>query len=67
MYTTINYKSKKALKDDVAKGVKVSIYAPGLGTPVVNGSEFLEGPWFPEPHRWYAQVVMKDGYVIKVK
>lgn len=29
--------------------------------------EFVEGPHYPEPHRWYAQVEMKDGIVVKVK
>jgi hypothetical protein len=67
MYTVTNFKSKKALKEAVAAGVKVRIYAPGLGTPVENGQEFLEGPHYPEPHKWYAQVEMKDGIVIKVK
>lgn len=67
MYTVKNYKSKKALKEDVAKGVEVRIYAPGLGTPKTDGTEFLEGPHYPEPHKWYAQVEMKDGKVVKVK
>ncbi len=67
MYTVTNYKSKKALKDAVAQGAKVRIFAPGLGTPKDNGTEFLEGPHSPEPHKWYAQVEMKDGYVVKVK
>ena len=67
MYTVTNFKSKKALKEAVAAGKEVRIFAPGLGTPVENGSEFLEGPHYPEPHRWYAQVEMKDGKVIKVK
>jgi hypothetical protein len=67
MYTVKNYKSKKALKEDVANGVAVRIFAPGLGTPKDNGTEFLEGPHYPEPHKWYAQVEMKDGKVVKVK
>ena len=67
MYTSINFKSKKALKEAVAAGKAVTIYAPGLGAPKDNGTEFLEGPWFPKPHSWYAQVEMKDGKVVKVK
>jgi len=66
MYTTKNYASKKALKEDVAKGVEVRLFAPGLGEPPTNGTAFVEGPHFV-PHRWYAQVVVKDGVVIKVK
>lgn len=67
MYTGINFKTKKALKEAVAAGKQITIYAPGLGTPKANGTEFVEGPHYPEPHKWYAQVEMKDGYVVKVK
>lgn len=67
MYTVKNYRSKKAFKDDVAAGVEVRIYAPGLGTCKTDGTEFVEGPHYPEPHKWYAQVEMKDGKVVKVK
>jgi hypothetical protein len=66
MYTTRNFKTKKALKDAVKAGEKVTIYAPGFGTPVQNGYEFLEGPHYPEPHRWYAKVKMEHGLVVKV-
>lgn len=67
MYTVTNFKTKKALKDAVASGQRVTLYAPGLGEPKANGTEFVEGPHYPEPHRWYAQVEMKDGQVVKVK
>ena len=67
MYCEINYKTKKALKEAVAEGRKISIFAPGLGVPEDNGTEFLEGPHYPAPHTWYAQVTMQDGYIIKVK
>jgi hypothetical protein len=67
MYTERNFKSKKALKEAVLAGEKVRIYAPGLGTPKENGAEFVEGPHYPEPHRWYAAIEMKDGFVFKVK
>lgn len=67
MYTSVNFQTKKALKDAVAKGERVTLYAPGLGQPKDNGTEFVEGPHYPEPHRWYAQVEVKDGAIIKVK
>lgn len=65
-YTVTNYKTKKALKEAVAAGVRVDIFNPGLGTPVVNGKTVLEGPHYPAPHSWYANVEMKDGFVVKV-
>lgn len=67
MYTTKNYKSKAELKRDVAAGVPVRLYAPGLGTPKDNGTEYVEGPHYPRPHTWYAEVQVVNGLVVKVK
>lgn len=67
-YTDKNYKSKKALKEDVAAGVEVTIYNPGLGGDLSNftGQKSLEGPHYPEAHKWYARVDVVDGVVVKV-
>jgi hypothetical protein len=67
MYTEQNFKSKKALKEAVASGKQVRLYAPGLGSPAINGTETVAGPHYPAPHTWYATVTMKDGIVVKVK
>lgn len=67
MYTNINFKTKKAFKEAVARGEKITLYAPGIGAPKVDGVEYVEGPHYPEPHRWYAEVEMRGGYVVKVK
>ena len=67
MYCERNFPTKKALQLAVAQGDVVTLFAPGLGTPVTNGNETVEGPHFPKPHTWYAQVVMKDGVVVKVR
>lgn len=32
-----------------------------------DGTVVLEGPHYPEPHRWYAQGTMKDGELVAVK
>ena len=66
-YTNFNFKSKKALKEAVARGDNVAIHSPGLGIVKENGTEFIEGPHYPEAHRWYAQVEMKNGLIVKVK
>ncbi len=66
-YTQVNFRTKKELKETVAKGGLVSIFNPGLGTPVENGWTTVEGPHYPEPHRWYAEVLIKDRYIVKVK
>lgn len=66
-YTTKNYATKKALKDDVLAGKPVRIFAPGLGEPPTNGTTAVGGPHYPQPHKWYAEVTVKDGVVVKVK
>lgn len=65
-YTSKNFKTKKALKDAVKSGKRVTVFQPGLGTVPVNGSICVEGPHYPEPHRWYATVILQDGVVVKV-
>lgn len=70
-YTDKNYKTKKAIKDDIAKGVKITCHQPngdltGVSAPT-DGRIFLEGPHYPQPHRWYAEGEMKDGYLVRIK
>lgn len=72
MYTVKNFPSKKALKQAVAdwyggNGEPVILCAPGLGTPKDNGVEYVEGPHYPKPHSWYAEVTVQNGIVVKVK
>ncbi|MBI4029410.1 MAG: hypothetical protein HY376_03515 [Candidatus Blackburnbacteria bacterium] len=67
MYTSYDFRTKKALKEAIIAGKKITIFAPGLGTPKENGVEYLEGPHYPAPHTWYAQAEIKDGFVVKVK
>jgi len=66
MYVSPNFKSKKALKEAVAAGQTVTVFSPGPFPCNQNGRESVEGPHFPEPHRWYATVRVVDGYVKKV-
>jgi hypothetical protein len=69
MYCVTNYKTKKALKADVAAGIKVATYQPGPFGPKEheNGRVCIEGPHYPEPHRWYATAELADGIIVKVK
>lgn len=68
-YVYPNFKTKKALKDAVAAGERVTVAenTPWGPKDVDNGSATIEGPHYPEPHRWYAQVKVLDGFVVKVK
>lgn len=69
MYTTHNFKTKKQLKEAVAAGIKVRVYQPGPfgGNESDNGWVALEGPHYPAPHTWYAQALLQDGVIVKVK
>lgn len=66
MYVTPNFKSKKALKEAVAAGDRVEVFSPGPFPPKRDGRESIEGPHYPKPHSWYAQVEVTDGLVTKV-
>ena len=77
-YTRINFKTKKELKEHLANYKAsqdggpwygaVRCYNPGLGPDLSNftGKVYLEGPHYPQPHKWYAQGEMVDGILVKV-
>ena len=71
MYTDTNFKTKKALKEAVATGKKVTYYQPNGdltgAVPPRDGTIVIEGPHYPAPHKFYAQCEVKDGVIIKVK
>lgn len=69
MYTVKNYQTKKELKIDVRAGVSVPFYQPGPfgGDEPKDGRVAIEGPHYPEPHRWYADCDVKDGLVVRVR
>lgn len=68
MYASTDFKSKKAFKDAVNAGEKITVYHPGLGDDVgPNATVTVCGPQYPAVHTWYAEVVLKDGYVFSVK
>lgn len=69
-YTDKNFKSKKAVKEAIAAGEEVTFYQPGpFGTDMstYSGTVFLEGPHYPEPHRWYGNAVARNGVLISIK
>ena len=68
MYTVKNFKSKKAFKEAVANGEIVTVYQPGPfgGNEPTEGRVCIEGPHYPEPHKWYATATLVDGKVVKV-
>lgn len=70
MYACTNYKSKKAIKEAIAaKGNAGRVFQPGPfgGNVPQNGTVCLEGPHYPQPHRWYATATIENGVIVKVK
>ncbi len=67
MYVSPNFKTKKALKEALANGQSVDVFAPGLGTIPNDGPVYLEGPHYPAPHTWYANGTMVNGQLTRVK
>ena len=69
MYVSPNFPTKKKLKEAVEAGERIKVFQPG---PFNKGFEEsgwfpIEGPHFPQPHKWYAQVRVKDYLVVEVK
>ena len=68
-YVYPNFKTKKALKEAIIKGEKVTVKenTPFGQAAITSGSACIEGPHYPKPHKWYGNVKIKDGLVISVK
>ena len=67
MYVSPNFKTKRALKEAVAQGKIVTVFSPGPFPAAQNGRETVEGPHYPAPHTWFAQVEVENGRVVKVR
>ncbi len=65
-YVDPNFITKKALKEAIADGARVTVYSQGPFGCAENGVETVEGPHYPQPHKWYASVQVKNGLVTKV-
>jgi hypothetical protein len=67
MYVESNPKTKKALKKLFNSGVPQRVFSPGpFGVPSGLHKVSVEGPHYPEPHRWYASVIIVDGVITMI-
>lgn len=66
MCVSPKFKTKKALQEAVKADQAVTVFSPGPWPAKENGVETIEGPHFPEPHRFYARVQVVNGVVTKV-
>jgi hypothetical protein len=55
------------LSQNPPKAVRYFQPGPFGGSEPTTGAFCVEGPHYPEPHRWYAECTAKDGVIIKVK
>jgi hypothetical protein len=69
MYTTTNFKTKKALKEAIKEGQKITYFQPGPfgGNEKQSGTFCCEGPHYPEAHKWYATCKAENGVIISAK
>ena len=66
MYTRKNFKTKKSLLEAVKAGEEIEVYQPGgMWEGTRNGFTVIEGPHYPEPHRWYARVEIEDFKIVR--
>jgi hypothetical protein len=68
MYTDKNYQTKKQLIEDFKAGKQIGVFQPGGMFPgKTDGQICIEGPHYPQPHKWYASAEIKNSIIIKVK
>ncbi len=67
-YVSPDYPSKKAFKEAVAAGRKHETYnLSGMVPAPQSGSDVIEGPHDPKPHRWYCKVKVQAGIVVSAE
>ena len=66
MYTTLNFRTKKALREAVEDGGHITIQGGNFGPMVIDGEIDLEGP-HGVLHTWYAKATLVDGAVTNVR
>lgn len=72
MYITSNPRTKKAAKEALTAALAagepgLAVFQPGPFPGRENGSCAIEGPHYPEPHRWYGSGTLRDGYLVALK
>ncbi len=55
-----------ASKTPVTPAQPVTVYSPGPFPCPSEGTVSVEGPHYPQPHTWYATVLVNEGRVVKV-
>jgi hypothetical protein len=71
VYAFPNFPSKKALKEALSKNQTVLLEDQSFINPKnfqnFTGRTCICGPHFPAAHKWYAEIDVKDGKIVKVQ
>lgn len=68
MYVTGNPKSKKQIKEWMAEGKRVTVFSLSpFEKPPFNGTVYIEGPHYPQPHKFYAQAIVENSVIKSIK
>ena len=67
-YIYPNFPSKIAARRAIAAGDKITCMenTPHGQDKVFSGSATIEGPHYPQPHRWYGRAEIVDGFVVRL-
>lgn len=68
-YTDQNFKSKADIRRALEAGEVITVNQPSPwgAFPVGDGPVSLEGPHYPEPHRWYGTGEVRNGRLVSIK
>lgn len=67
-YVNRNFQTKKAFKEAVKEGREVYVQPNAWGYSPDSETVCIEGPWYPQPHKWYATVkVDENARVVSIK
>ena len=67
MYILSNPKTKKEVRTALKAGNLLEVFSPGPYPCPTNGFITVEGPHYPQPHKWYGVAEVKDGIVVSIK
>ena len=65
----VEFNSKNPDSAEKRRERPVTYFQPddmGFSKPVTDGRITLEGPHYPQPHRWYANAIVKDSVIVKL-
>ena len=66
-YVDPNFPTKKAFLAAIKSGERLEVYSLGPFPVNPNGRVSIEGPHYPQPHKWYASATVTNGIVVSAR